>query len=128
MATITTSLDAHIYAPMVVTSPSVKFGFIDNATCEDASGCGEIHAAVAGQKIKIKQLTINSTAAIAITIGAGLSGSAVTAALIGPIDFAAKSIIKWNFNPPLELPTATSLTVDSSGAGNIFIFVQGVIE
>ena len=113
---------------IAITTPNVKSGFIDNATSADASGCEIIHAAVAGKKIKIRHITINSTAAITITIGAGKTSAAVTAAIIGPIDFVAKSIIKWEFYPPLELPTATLLSVDASGAGQICVFVQGVIE
>ncbi len=113
---------------IAVTTPTVKVGFIDNATSADASGCEEIHAAVSGKKIKVKHLTINSTSAIAITIGAGETGGAVTAALLGPIDFGALGTLQWDFWPYMELPTATSLTVDADGAGAINVFVQGVIE
>ena len=113
---------------IAVTSPSAKVGFIKNATSADASGTEEIHAAVADKKIKIRHMTINSTSAIAITIGAGETGGAVTAALIGPLEFAALSSLQWDFYPPLELPTNTSLTVDADGAGVICIFVQGVVE
>ena len=113
---------------IAVTTPSAKVGFIDNATSANASGCEEIHAAVAGKKIKIRHLTINSTDAISITIGAGETGGAVTTALLGPIAFAALESMQWNFNPLLELPAATSLTVDASGAGAFCVFVQGVIE
>jgi hypothetical protein len=113
---------------IAVTTPSTKVGFIDNATSGDVSGAEEIHAAVAGKKIKIKHLTINSTDAIAITIGAGQTGAGVTAALIGPIEFAAKATLQWNFWPLLELPAATNLSIDADGAGVINVFVQGVIE
>ena len=113
---------------IAVTTPSVKVGFIDNATSADASGCEEIHAAVTGKKIKIRHITINSTSAIAITIGAGETGGAVTTALLGPIEFGALETMQWDFNPLMELPTATSLTVDADGAGVICVFVQGVIE
>lgn len=111
-----------------VTSPQAKVGFIKNATSADASGCEEIHAAVAGKKIKIRHLTINSGAAITVTIGAGETGGAVTTALIGPVTFATNTSMQWDFNPLLELTAATSLTVDASGAGNICVFVQGVVE
>jgi hypothetical protein len=112
---------------IAVTTPGAKVGFIDNATSADASGCEVIHAAVAGKKIKIRHLTINSTDAISITIGAGKTGAGVTAAVLGPIAFAALETMQWNFHPPLEIPTATLLSVDA-GAGQICIFVQGVIE
>jgi len=111
-----------------VTSPSSKVGFIKNCTSADSSGCEEIHAAVAGKKIKIRHLTVNSTDAIAITIGEGETGGAVTTALLGPIEFSAGLTLQWDFNPPLELTAATSLTVDADGAGQICIFCQGVIE
>ena len=111
-----------------VTSPSCKVGFIKNATSADASGCEEIHAAVTGKKIKIRHLTINSDAAITVTIGEGETAGAVTTALIGPISFAANETHQWDFNPLMELTAATSLTVDASGAGNICVFAQGIVE
>lgn len=113
---------------ITVTSPEVKLGFIDNAISADVSGCEEIHAGVAGKKIKIRHITINSDAAITITIGEGDSTSAVAVELIGPVAFAANQTEQWNFNPPLELTEAEALTVDASGAGNICIIAQGVIE
>jgi hypothetical protein len=113
---------------IAVTSPSAKVGFIKNATSANVSGAEIIHAAVAGKKIKIRHLTINSTSAIAITIGAGITGAAVTDALIGPIEFGALSTLQWDFNPLLELPAATLLSVDADGAGVICVFVQGVVE
>jgi len=113
---------------IAVTSPAAKVGFIKNATSADASGCEEIHAAVAGKKIKIRHLSINSTDAIAITIGEGETTGAVTTALLGPIEFSAALTLQWNFNPPLELTAATSLTVDADGAGQMCIFAQGVVE
>ena len=111
-----------------VTSPKAKVGFIKNAFSANASGCEEIHAAVADKKIKVRHLTINSTDAITITIGEGETADTVTTALIGPIDFAAKQTLQWDFNPHMELTEATSLTVDSSGAGNVLIFAQGKVE
>jgi len=113
---------------IAVTSPACKVGFIKNATSADASATEEIHAAVAGKQIKIRQLTINSGAAITITIGEGETAGAVTTALIGPISFAAGRAMQWVFSPALELTAATSLTVDASGAGAICIFVQGSVE
>ena len=112
-----------------VTRPVPKVGFIANATSADASGCEEIMAAVAGKSIKIRHMTVNVTDALTVTIGEGESGpGSVTTALIGPIAMAANSSLQWNFNPLMELTAATSLTVDTSGAGAICIFCQGVIE
>ena len=53
---------------IATTTPQAKVGFIVNATSADASGCEELVAAVAGKKIKIRHLMVNSTDAIAITI------------------------------------------------------------
>jgi len=122
------SLDALLVSPITVTSSSAKVGFIDNAITTGATGCQEIHAAVAGKKIKVRHITINSTAAISITIGAGRSGNGVGTAIVGPLAFGALGTIQLDFNPLVELATNTALTVASSGAGQICIFAQGVIE
>jgi hypothetical protein len=117
-----------------VTTPQPgKFGFILNATSADASGCEELLAApAAGTSIIIDYLTINSDAAITITIGQGETGGAVTTALIGPVSFAANQSIQFDFRDfrtgGMKLTDATSLTVDASGAGNVCIFACGRIE
>ena len=110
-----------------VTNPNPgKFGWILNATSADASGCEELKAAVAGSSIVVDHLTINVTDAITVTVGAGETGGAVTTALIGPISMAANSSIQWDFYPGgMVLASATSLTVDASGAGNVCIFAFG---
>jgi len=113
---------------IAITTPGTKVGFIINATSADASGCEVLKAAVTGKKIKIRHLTVNSTSAIAITIGEGETGSAVDTALIGPLEFGALETRKWDFNPPMELTTNTLLSVDADGAGVICVFAQGVIE
>ncbi|MCK4827439.1 hypothetical protein KA005_67540 [bacterium] len=113
-----------------ITTPSPgKFGWIINATSADASGCEELKAAVAGKSIIVDHLTINSGAAITITIGEGETGGAVTTALIGPVSFAANQSMQWDFlRGGMKLTAATSLTVDTSGAGNICVFASGRIE
>ena len=114
---------------IVVTTPAVEAGFIANATSADLSGCEELVAAQAGKFIKISHLSIQSVAAIAITIGAGETGGAVTAALLGPMEFAAGDFRQWQFFPSyLLLPSATALTIDADGAGACWIFIQGYIE
>lgn len=113
---------------ITVTSPKSKLGFIKNAVCVDATSCEEIHIAVVGKKIKVRHLTINSGANITITIGEGETNGAVTTALLGPISFAANQSMQWNFNPLMELTENTSLTVDSSGFGDICVFAQGIVE
>jgi hypothetical protein len=43
--------------------------------------------------------------------------------------FAANQSMQWDFrNGGLKLTSATSLTVDASGAGKIGFFVQGRVE
>ena len=113
-----------------VTNPSpAKFGWVLNATSADASGCEELKAApAAGTSILVDHLTINSGAAITVTIGEGETGGAVTTALIGPVSFAANQSMQWTFPHGMKLTAATSLTVDASGAGNICIFAWGRIE
>ncbi len=113
-----------------VTTPTPqKFGFILNGTSADASACEELKAAVAGKSIIIDFLVINNGAnAISITIGEGETTGAVTTALIGPISMAANTSLCFTFLQGMKLSTAKSLTVDSSGAGAICIFVQGRVE
>ena len=113
---------------ITVTTPGCKQGFIVNGISADVSACEELQAAVAGKKIKVRHLTINSGAAITITLGAGETAGAVTDALIGPVSFAQNTSMQWTFNPPMELPVNTALVVDASGAGTVCIFAQGVIE
>lgn len=113
---------------ITVTTPGAKQGFIVNGVSADASACEELQAAVAGKKIKVRHVTINSGAGITVTIGAGETGGAVTAALIGPVSFAANESMQWDFSPHMELPENTALVVDASGAGAVCVFAQGVIE
>lgn len=116
---------------ITVTTPSVATaGFIVNGVSADASGCEELKAAPgAGEALVITHLTINNGAsALSHTIGEGETTGAVTAALIGPVAMAANTSLQWYFNPPMRLPDATALVVDSSGAGAVCVFVQGRIE
>lgn len=114
-----------------ITTPSAgKFGWIINATSENASGTEELIAAPsAGKHIIVDHLTINNGAnAISVTIGEGETDGAVTTALIGPIAMAANTSLQFNFRDGMVLAAATSLTVDASGAGAICIFAQGRTE
>ncbi len=114
-----------------ITTPSPgKFGFIINATSADASGCEILKAApAAGLSIVVEHLTINNGAnAINVTIGQGVAGGAVETALIGAIAMAANSSLQWDFLQGMVLTAAKSLTVDTSGAGNICIFACGRVQ
>ncbi|MDD5234541.1 MAG: hypothetical protein PHG91_14205 [Syntrophales bacterium] len=121
---------------ITVTTPAVApgqrgTGFILNGVSADASGCEELKAApAAGKSIHITHLTLNNGAnAISHTIGEGETtpGSADTA-LIGPIAMAANTSLQWDFNPPMKLTAATSLVIDSSGAGAVCVFAEGYVE
>jgi hypothetical protein len=116
---------------IAITTPSPgKFGWIINATSADASGCEELKAAPAdGTSIIVDHLTINNGAgAQSITIGAGETTGAVTAALIGPIAMDANTSIQWDFPSGMVLTAATALTVDSSSNTALTIFAWGRIE
>lgn len=104
-----------------------KFGWIINGISADASGCEELVAAPgAGLSLVVDHLTINNGAnAISITIGAGETGGAVTATLIGPVAMAANTSIQFNFPYGMVVTANTALVVDASGAGAICIFAQG---
>lgn len=117
----------------VVSDTPEHFGFILTATSADASACEELKAApAAGLSIIVDHITINNGAgAQSITIGAGETTGAVTAALIGPIAMAVNSSLQWDFPFPqggMVLPAATSLTVDSSSNTALCIFVRGRIQ
>lgn len=121
---------------ITVTTPDVGPGsqggaFIINGVSADASGCEELKAApAAGKSIYINRLTINNGAnALSHTIGEGetVPGS-VDTALIGPIAMAVNTSIQWDFYPPMKLTAATSLVIDSSGAGPVCVFAEGYVE
>lgn len=117
----------------ITTPASENFGWIINATSADASECEELIAAPpAGTSIVVDYLVINCGAAITVTIGQGETAGAVATALIGPISFAANQTFQLDFrdfgNGGLALTAATSLTVDTSGAGAICVFACGRIE
>lgn len=114
---------------IAITTPQAgKFGWIINATSADASACEELKAApAAGLSIVVDHLTLNTTDALTLTIGAGENAGAVTTALLGPVAMPANSTLQWDFPSGMVLTAATSLTVDSSGAGNILVFAWGRI-
>ena len=82
----------------------------------------------AGLSIIVDHITINSAAAITVTIGQGITGAAVTLALIGPVSFAANQSIQWDFPAGMVLDANTVLSVDASGAGAICVSAWGRIE
>jgi hypothetical protein len=114
---------------MAITKVSLTpdtFGFAVNGTSADVSGCEELVATPgAGKYLHLRHVTISSADAIAITLGTGETGGAVTNAVLGPISFAANQTIQWNFNPTIKLTVNESLTVDADGAGVVTVFAQG---
>jgi len=106
-----------------------RVGFCVNFNSADLSGCEELIAAVSGKSIYVERLELSFGAAINVTLGAGETGGAVTTILIGPIYGAANGFIPLNFEKrPIKATTATSLTIDASGAGNITGIVSGYIK
>jgi len=102
--------------------------FACNVRSDDISGCETIKDAPgAGKKIVITQVIISSGAAITITIGEGNAGAGVTAAIWGPVTFAANQCIHWVFKHPIALTVDTILSCDASGAGDVNIFIEGYL-
>lgn len=117
---------------ITVTNPAVgKFGFFLNATSDNASGTEELKAAPAvGISIYVDHLTISSDAAITVSIGEGEAVPGTPdVTLLGPVPFAVNQSMQWNFlNGGMKLTAATSLVVDTSGAGNINVFCSGRVQ
>ena len=113
-----------------ITTPTPgKFGFILNATSADISGGETLKAAPATGSIIVDHITINNGAgAQGLTIGAGLTGAAVTTALIGPVAMPVNSLIQFNFHDGMVLSAATALTCDSDSNTAVCIFVQGRVQ
>lgn len=103
-------------------------GFLANGNSADWSGCETLVAAVTGKSIIVERITINSLTAINYTVGAGETGGAVTAVVLGPIYCAANSTQSVVFPRGLRLAAATALVVDASGAGAATVIAEGRIE
>lgn len=102
-------------------------GFINNINSGDFSGTEELAPAVADKSHYIRSLSISCISAINITIGAGETGGAPTAVLLGPYYFLTTtgSPINLQFNPPIEVAVNTAIVADASGAGATTINIQG---
>ena len=105
-----------------------KFGWIINAVSADISGAEELKAAIAGKSIIVDHITINNTGAQTITIGEGITGAAVTTAIIGPIAMPANSSIQWDFPSGIVLTAATNLSCDASSNTAVCIFAFGRVQ
>ena len=112
----------------LVTNNVENVGFVANGNSADFSGTEELVAAVTGQNIHVERLAISSNTAITLTLGAGETGGAVTAVVVGPLYMAANSSLELTFSRPIKLAAATALVVDASGAGAATVVVQGYIR
>ena len=109
-------------------STPARRGAITNSSSADARGAEVIRAAPgAGLSIYLRHLTISVDAAMAVTIGAGETGSAVTTVIAGPFHMASDSTINVPFPEAIKLAANTELVVDSDTTGNITI-VSSIYE
>lgn len=113
---------------ITLTSNSVSpYGFLVNGHSADWSGSETLVAAVAGKSIYIERIYINAHDAEIFTFGAGETGGAVSAVVLGPISCPADDVVELVFTRPLKVTAATALVVDAVGAGDATIIVQGFI-
>lgn len=103
-------------------------GFIANGYSADWSGCETIVAAVSGKSIYIERIYINSEGADTFTFGAGETGGAVTATILGPIYSPGYLLLEMVFTRPLVVTASTALVIDAAGATAATIIVQGFIK
>ena len=110
---------------------AVPKGFVINATNADISGTEELIAAPGvGKAIYLTKVVVICASAITVTIGAGETGGAVTAVLLGPSIAFTAAIVPWvtEFIPAVKMDDNTALVADASGSGAVNILVQGYIE
>lgn len=112
----------------LVTLPTDGVLFYKSLQSADVTGCEELVAAVSNKTHYITQLLIRTDAAMDITIGSGETTSAVTTTHWGPVPLdAASGIFLWKAPPGMGLKctAATSLTIDSTASGTIWIEAYG---
>ena len=111
----------------LVSNTIEKHGFLVNGNTADLSSCEELVAAVAGKSIVLERVAVSFGAAITVTVGAGEAANDVVTVLVEPLYGAANSTVELVFTRPIVLAVNTSLTADSSGAGNVTIVAQGYL-
>jgi hypothetical protein len=101
--------------------------WIINATSTDFSGCEELKAAETGKSHYITGFTVTTASAINISIGAGKSGSALAATLIGPLYFTTggPGVVNVDFPEPVKIDISTAIDVDASGSGSSCVIIKG---
>lgn len=103
-------------------------GAITNSSSADLRSAEIIRAAPgAGISIYLRHITISVDTAMAVTIGAGKTTSAVTTVIAGPFHMAQDQTINVPFPEPVKLAANTPLVADSDTAGN-FTIVSSIYE
>lgn len=111
---------------ITLTTNSVdRAGFIANGYSADWSGCETIVAAVTNQSIYIERIYISAQDIALFTFGAGETGGAVTATILGPVVSNSGEMV---FTRPLKVTASTALVVDADSAIAATIIVQGFIK
>lgn len=100
----------------------------------DMSGAEELKAAVTGSTHYIMYLELHTASSITLSVGAGeTTPGSLDYTYIGPITFtAAGPHYIRDFTQPsalplkgFKLPSSTSLTIDASGGGAVFVYAEG---
>ena len=109
-----------------ITNPGVgSWGIHICATSADVSGCETLLAPTVGKSLHISHITLNSTAAISLTIGEGAAAGTIDTILLGPIAFPALGTMQWNFgNGGMKLTENLYLLIDGD-AGQICAYIAG---
>ena len=116
---------------IAVTTPACgSFGFFICAGSADVTACETLKAAPGtGKAIYVDYLRINSTSAIAITIGEGAAAGTIDTILIGPVAFSALLTLDWAFlNGGMKLTDNCLLLIDADGAGVVNVFASGKVK
>lgn len=97
-----------------------------NASSSDVSGCETIKAAPgSGYELQVQRLYLSIGGSITVTLGAGEESSACKRVVLGPLGGAA-IMIELDFGPQgIVLDPNAALTVDASGAGRVWVYVEG---
>jgi len=105
-----------------------EYSFGVNAVSADASGCEVIQAAPGADKnLYLEYLVICCDGDITLNVGCGEYNSEVESRLIGPIPCVAEGTVYTvdRRGNPFQLEANKPLTIDASGAGNIFVYAEG---
>ena len=102
--------------------------FFVSYSSTDVSGCEELLAAVTGKSHYLQKIIIQCASAITVSIGGGETTGALTSTFLGPIPFAATTgnYVQEFSDEALVIGKAVALCIDASGAGNVFVWAEGV--